>query len=212
MKDVSEARRENLRSLIQEKYGGVNAALSRAANKDPNLINLILTSNENIRRNMGEKMARAIEETLSLPSGWFDVPRHGGPVERIQTIPIVRLDSIDGSALEKLVFGVDVVARQIDRPTSANNLRAVYAPDNEMSPSVSEGDLLIVDSGVKDFDRPGVYVITRDKDVFIRRISKLLTGGVRISADSDPRSGIDAEPGQFSCSGRVVGAMRFSRI
>jgi hypothetical protein len=210
--DVADIRRNNLRLLIQERYNNVNAAFSRATGRDPNLINLILSSNLEIRRNMGERLARIIETAQSLPEGWLDIPRHNGTVERIQSIPIAPLNSLNSPVLERMVFSQDVVARHIDKPTSTNNLRAAYALDNEMTPSVGEGDLLFVDTGVTEFDRPGVYVIVREKDVFVRRVSRPITGGIRISADSDPRSGVDAEAGQFGCAGRVVGCMRFSRI
>lgn len=209
--DVMEVRRQNLRSLIAEKYQSVNASFSRAVGKDANYVNLILTSNPQIRRNMGEKFAREVEKLLGLPVMWFDTPRVGGPVERVTEVPIVRLDALDRAGLEKVVFGQDVISQHIERPTAEVNLRAVYALDGEMSPSITKGDLLFVDTGVHAFDKPGVYIIVRDKDVFIRRVTKLLTGGIRISADGLDAA-LDAEADQFACSGRVIGLMRFSRI
>jgi SOS-response transcriptional repressor LexA len=212
--DIQEVRRENLRLLINEKFGGVNAAFSRTAGRDPNLINLILTGNLKIRRNMGERLARGMEQDLGLPHGWFDIPRlnEGGAVERITTIPIVRLDALDKPSLEQIVVGQDVIGRNVDSPTSTSALRAVYATDNDMAPAITKGDILIVDTGVTAFVRSGVYVMVRGEDVFVRRITKPITGGIRISADSEPASAFEPQEGQFRCSGRIVGVMRFIEI
>lgn len=210
--EAFDVRRQNLRTLIRERFDGVNAALCRATGKNANLINLILSNNESIRRNMGEKLAREIEVSLGLPAGWMDTPREGGPVDRVTTVPIVRLDALDKAGVEKVVLGQDVVGRHLERATATNALRIVYATDNEMAPAIEDGDLLYVDTGVTEFDRPGVYVITRGSAVYIRRVTRPLTGGVRIAADADAHSAVDAEPGQFGCSGRIVGAMRFVKI
>jgi len=209
--DITEVRRGNLGALIQDKFRGNRAAFCRATGKNPNLINLILSSNPAIRRNLGEKLARSIEEALGLPERWLDIERSGGPVGEVYTFPVTRLDAMEASGLEKIVVGQDVAARNFDRPTAMASVRGCYMVGDEMKPAISQGDLMLVDTGHKDIDRDGVYVITRGTDVFVRRIRKSLDGAYRISADSDPDSPVVAQPGKFKSAGRVIGLMRFAR-
>lgn len=209
--EMTEIRRKNLATLIQEKFQGNRAAFCRATGRNPNLINLILSNNPEIRRNLGEKLARGIEEQMGLAEGWLDVNREGGPVGQVYTFPVTRLDDLDTAGIEKIVLGQDVAARHFDRPTAMASVRACYMVGTEMEPAISQGDIMLVDTGCQELEKDGVYVITRGRDVFVRRVRKTLDGSIRISADNDPEGVVQAQPGRFKSAGRIVGLMRFSR-
>ena len=206
---LAEVRRLNLKKLIDEKFEGNRTAFARATGKNSNLIILCLAPNEDIRRSIGERLAREIEQKMSLPSGWLDLDS-GASFEKHVTVPIVSLQSLS-QTVEKLFLSDRVLSRACDNPTSMAAVRGLYMPSNEMMPSVSQDDILLVDTGCTEFVKDGVYVITIGKSVFIRRVRRLLTGEVRISADSDPAGSIDAEPGKYRPAGRIVGVMRFGQ-
>lgn len=211
-KTVTDVRRENLEQLIAVRFDSNNAAFCRATGKHQNLINLILTKNTALRRNMGERLARDIERALSLPVGYLDVPRQSGVAGgSLYTFPVVRLDALDSSGMEKIVIGADMAGRHLDSPSAMSAVRGCYMTSDEMAPSINKDDLMFVDAGAVEFDRDGIYVIVRNKDVFIRRVRRLLTGGIRISSDGDKDGAIDAAPGKFKSMGRVVGLMRFGQ-
>lgn len=209
MSSISEVRRANLRALISEKYEGNRSSFSRATKKNVNLINLVLSNNPDHRRNIGERLARDLEQAVGLPTGWLDIDRNGGSVGKVYTFPVVRLgDASEG--LEKLVLGADVVSRHLDGPASIGAVKACYMPSDEMAPAIGKGDLMFVDTSVGAVGQDGVYVLTRGKDVFVRRIRKSLIGGIKISADKLAETE-DVEEDQINIAGRIVGLMRFGQ-
>lgn len=79
-----EIRRKNLRALVNKADSG--AAFAKQADIAPSLLSQILSQNPT--RNIGDRLARKIEEKLSLPPGWLD-SMHGTdheqkPVEQIK--------------------------------------------------------------------------------------------------------------------------------
>ncbi|UDL04003.1 helix-turn-helix domain-containing protein [Marinobacter sp. CA1] len=63
-------RREAVKRLIDERFGGKQADFARAINRSPSLVWQCL----NGHRNIGEKLAREIENKLRLKPGWLDGP------------------------------------------------------------------------------------------------------------------------------------------
>ena len=207
---LAETRRLNLKRLIAERYEGSIAAFARAADRNPNLISLVLSTNERIKRTLGERQARLIEKHMSLPEGWLDIERGSSTDERYQTLDIVDVSEIGSNSIEKLTLGAAVFSRHLEAFSSIGAVKCLRASTGEMAPAISAGDLLFVDTSVSKYDKPGVYVITRGDTVFIRRVRPMLTGLVRISADGEEEH-IDAKPDEYRPSGRVVGMLRFSQ-
>jgi len=209
---IADVRRENLTNLISSRFDGNNAAFCRASGKHQNLINLILTKNLELRRNMGERLARDIERQIGLTEGFLDVPRQDWAAGvSIYTFPIMRLDAASAGGLERVVIGADVIGRHLTAPSVITNIKGCYMPSDEMSPSINRDDIMFVDAAAAEFDRDGVYLVTRGKDLFVRRVRRLLAGGVRISADADPSGAIEAPTSKFKSAGRVVGVMKFAQ-
>jgi hypothetical protein len=204
---ATEVRRSNLLAYINEKFDGNRSAFARAADKNVNLINLVLSNNEEFRRNIGEKLARDLEQRLSLPEGWMDIQRQGGPTGRVTSFPVVRFGAADDSP-EKLVLASDVVIKHLDAPTALHNVKACYMPSDDMAPTINKGDLIFVDAGVTEIGSDGVYVLVRKDEIFVRRIKRTLSGALKAVADKDP-SGVEDLPGKLTVAGRVVGALRF---
>lgn len=77
--DAQDVRREALRNLIANEYGGVVRQFAKAAGKPDGQINDMLSDPP--RKSFGEKVARGLEAAVGLPSGFLDAPRCGQPQE-----------------------------------------------------------------------------------------------------------------------------------
>ena len=67
----AEIRRENLARVIEQVYGGVGLRLAEALKVSNTQVNRVMSESSS-RRDMGDKMARDIEEVAGLPRGWMD--------------------------------------------------------------------------------------------------------------------------------------------
>ncbi len=71
---IHETRRANLRWLIDNQYGGVAANLAKDLRIQASQISRVFSLNPKNQRNIGTKLARAIEQITRKPAGWIDEP------------------------------------------------------------------------------------------------------------------------------------------
>ena len=98
------------------------------------------------------------------------------------------------------------VARRL-KPTSPTALRFIHAYGDSMSPTFEDGDILLVDTGIKDpkiID--GVYVMAANDRVYIKRVRQRMDGVVEISSDNPTVKTVDVLNGdhRIDILGRVV--------
>lgn len=98
------------------------------------------------------------------------------------------------------------VARRL-QPTSTAALRFIHAYGDSMSPTFEDGDILLVDTGIKDpriID--GVYVMAANDRVYIKRVRQRMDGVVEISSDNATVKTVDVLNGdhRIDILGRVV--------
>lgn len=205
--NVIEVRRQNLLNYIRDTYEGNRAEFCRATGKNPNLINLVLTHNAEYRRNIGEKLARNIEEKAGIASGWLDSPRGVG-ARKVTKIPML----VDSSDIpDKAPLECDhYVVLPIDDPTLAlrttgtKNLVVVTAQESCMAPAFNVGSNVWVDLGVKQIVGDGVYVLRMGKATKFRRVQQLPNGELRVSQD-DPAYAPQILKNKLSAGLKVVG-------
>jgi len=91
---------------------------------------------------------------------------------------------------------------------SANHLVVVKAVGDSMSPTIEEGDLLLVDISDKRWSRDGVYVLRIDDSLVVKRVAKSSRGAVLVSSDNPLyRQHFEeflGDLGKFQIVGRVV--------
>lgn len=80
MPTIQDIRRQNLRSVIDGEFKGTPAHLAQAIGCTATSVSR-LYSEAASRRNIGDKMARAIEQAARLPEGWMDTPHQTLPGE-----------------------------------------------------------------------------------------------------------------------------------
>jgi SOS-response transcriptional repressor LexA len=202
--DISfEVRRQNLALLIKDFYEGNRAAFCRATGKNPNLINLVLSSNPEYQRNIGEKLARDIEQRARIASGWLDTP-HGIGTRNVTRIPVLT-DSRDVPDHAPLKGDFSVTLPMDDpmlalRSTGTANLVIVLAQESCMAPTIAVGDHVWLDLGVKMVKGDAIYLLRmKDKVSLLRRIQQLPNGDICITADNPAYS-----PQTFKASSRTM--------
>lgn len=98
------------------------------------------------------------------------------------------------------------VSRRL-QPTHLNALRFIHAYGDSMSPTFEDGDILLVDTGIRDpkiID--GVYVMAANDRVYIKRVRQRMDGVVEISSDNATVKTVDVLNGdhRIDILGRVV--------
>lgn len=98
------------------------------------------------------------------------------------------------------------VARRL-KPTSPTALRFIHAYGDSMHPTFEDGDVLLVDTGMRDPKAiDGVYVMSANDRVYIKRVRQRMDGVVEISSDNPTVKTVDVLNGdhRIDILGRVV--------
>lgn len=74
MNSIYDSRRENLRILVNQMFAGQQATFSRALNCNQAMISRMLSGNPKCAQNMGNHIARRIEQRFKLPVNSMDYP------------------------------------------------------------------------------------------------------------------------------------------
>lgn len=66
----------------------------------------------------------------------------------------------------------------------AEHLVCIRARGDSMSPTVLDGDILLVDRQRTTVDRDSIYIVRSDDGLRVKRLQRLMGGGVRVSSDN----------------------------
>lgn len=215
--NIYDIRRKNLSALIQSKYENNRSLFARSVDKNVNTINLYLTTNESLRRNIGERNARDLERMASLPSGWLDDPASGTPGMSMVT----SIDRISGSAKDSPDPAGDSICMgakflKMNYPdTDEQHLGFITVIDDEMTPTLKRYDLAIVDNGDKDIWRAGMFLVMVGDTLKVRRLSQKLDGSIEVSRDKThyPDEVVPMDQmNKLKVIGRVIGSWEHRKL
>lgn len=219
--DIDEIRRVNMRAI--EKEAGTPTAAA-------NLVGMTLAQFSNLRdgakdsktgrpRGMRKDTARKIESAAGKPEGWLDQD-HGVaatpflPGFQALSIPLLANSGSMGPGNDDLhdevVIGRLTVspdwARRVVKPTKLDHLRFIHGYGDSMEPTFADGDVLLVDLGVRDPKIDGVYVLEANDRIYIKRVRERMDGSMEISSDNPTVKTVDILDGstQVTVHGRVV--------
>jgi transcriptional regulator with XRE-family HTH domain len=118
---------------------------------------------------------------------------YSGPVIRV---PVFEIGLEDGrsTVLEEMPLSLAWLRAHVSF-SSPQNLGITTARGNTMLDTFAEGDILLIDRGVKDIKADGVYALRLHEDTYVRRIQHRPDGGVMMLADNKLY-----EPYQFKAS------------
>lgn len=71
------------------------------------------------------------------------------------------------------------------------SLAIIHAQGDSMSPTFSDGDVLLVDRGIDHIKSDAVYVIATGGELFVKRVQRLLDGKIMVKSDNPLYSPIE---------------------
>lgn len=193
-------------------------------------------------RNVGDEMAQKLERGMGKPVGWMDtttgtlnallgefgLTAHGAVgVPAVQSGQIsVPLFNATGSMgpglpipdadiiLDRLSLSADWVRDTLPKITSARNLMFITGKGPSMEPTFADGDILLVDTGIKNVVIDAIYVLSGHGRLFIKRVRQRIDGSYEISSDNPSVKTVDTLNGdhQITVHGRVVWAWNGKRL
>lgn len=229
--ELQEFRKQRLLELVGEKFGGNRANLGRAMGLGNGaFVNQMISGH----RPVTEKTIEKIYEIHGC-EGWFDEPEKRGRRTKLTLVPpaakmttkarygasdetlVVPLLANAGSmGLGNELLAEDVVRGDVVlanrwvleqlRPSSPEALRFLSGYGDSMAPTFSSGDVLLVDTGIREVRVDGVFVLQAHDRLFIKRVRQRIDGAYEISSDNPTHKTVDILDGsnQVDVVGRVV--------
>lgn len=158
-------------------------------------------------------------QELVVQSGESPAPMPGRPTV---IVPILANSASMGPGSDLLEHDVmtgdlhlneDWVLQRV-RPSSLSALRFVHGYGDSMKGTFNDGDIMLVDSGVKIVDIDGVYVLRAHDRLFIKRVRQRWDGKFEISSDNPGIKTSDVLDGreELDVRGRVLWAWNGQKL
>lgn len=92
------------------------------------------------------------------------------------------------------------------KPSGPDALRFIHGYGDSMSPTFESGDILLVDTGIRDHRIDGVYVLQAHGRLFIKRVRQRMDGTTEVSSDNAAHKTVDVlnSKSPVDVLGRVV--------
>ena len=194
---VASTRRVNLVSWM-EKNGLSKSDLAGRLGVGRAYVSLLF----NPERFFGEKAARSMELKLNMPTGYLDSDQSKPmaveewstpadlPADVFALVPRVAVALAAGNGtlvdieqdLPPLAFRKDWLTKR--GVSSKANLRVVEVSGDSMTPYLFDGDTVLIDMGQRDIKESEVFALRYGDELRIKRISKLINGGLLIRSDN----------------------------
>ena len=225
IKLTEEVMRENLDILVR--HCGSVRELAARLDREPSQIsqwrNASTNSGTGKPRRISADSARYIEARLGLPVGWMDVAHtqsdEGAPITGSAgvAIHVPLLENAASMGSGEDVLPADVIAGRLPLSplwvqgrvpgASVHALRFIHGLGDSMSPTFSDGDILLVDTAQRDPAAiDGVYVLHAHGRLFIKRVRQNFHGQLEISSDNPAVKTVDVLDGthEVEVVGRVL--------
>ncbi|EOE3928906.1 S24 family peptidase [Pseudomonas aeruginosa] len=217
--DIYETRRANLLALIQSSYGGKFVNFADATDLSPSYVSRLFMKSDTHRRNIGEAVARRIEKFCGLEDGALDRPPQSQVIQALppplvqkinsyrSLISIERFDVAGsmGPGTEPPDFNSVVDSMTLDAAwvrqnlvyTSIDNIKLISGRGDSMSPTIRNGDPLLVDVGITAVECDAIYFFMMAGQLHIKRIQRHLDG-LSILSDNERYRSIEVAAGRES--------------
>lgn len=119
----------------------------------------------------------------------------GTGIDLIDTEDVIEKMTLKNEWLSKNVFASKI-----------KNLAVISGKGNSMSPTINDGDLVLVDCGVRSANVDGIYVLSANNRIFIKTVRQRIDGVFEISSDNPSVKTVDVLNGDYEVIiyGRVV--------
>lgn len=226
MTDAAEARKDALRKFLQENGGFARVVATFGLTQSQASYLSQLTAQDSTA-SFGEKSAKNWEDRLRICGGLLvnagqlatvpaaamtPAPAPGVPAVLVPLLANAGSMGIgsemqhDDVLVGHIALSEQWVARRL-QPSSQAALRFIHAYGDSMSPTFEDGDILLVDTGIKDPKTiDGVYVMAANDRIYIKRVRQRMDKAIEISSDNATVKTVDVLNGDHSIDilGRVV--------
>lgn len=131
------------------------------------------------------------------------------------TVPLLASPGSMGAGAEQLHDDVVVgrmtlspswVTKTLKPLSRPDNLRFIHGYGDSMEPTFFDGDILLVDAGIRECKVDGIYVLSANERLYIKRVRQRLDGSYEISSDNPNVKTVDVLNGSSPVDvlGRVV--------
>lgn len=226
-------RQERLLQLIEERANGKQSKFAELVDiASTSISRMLYPAGKAGAKAITEKTTDKIERILGLPMGWFDSQNgetlsfeHVSPIKVTAKktgddffIPIYNATASMGHGMTASEFEMVVdcicvnrawLRRELPQVTSLSNLQIIAGIGDSMSPTYDSGDLLLVDTGVKNITSDLIYVFSYKDATYVKRIFvNPVASTINVKSDNKnagdwpaiPMSDID----DFTIHGRVI--------
>lgn len=152
----------------------------------------------------GERAARRIEQDYGMPSFYLDSDPELEAliISSISTTPSdahhFKIELLDVQAkagvggiinneypevIQAIYFSLDGLLEIVGRKTD-DGLFMINIPTDSMSPTIDKGDVVFVDTNVRNYYGEGIYIFAIDNEVYIKRLQKIPGGTYRALSDN----------------------------
>lgn len=192
MATVYQTRYDRLRKLI-EREGGNKSAVAARIGITRQYMQAV--ASDKPTKSIGDILARRIEKVYQLQEGYMDamILNSVETVDGFVEIPLLDVRGSmgpglfqpeEGQVIQLIRLSKEWIREHV-RGVSIKNLAIITGKGDSMSPTITDGALILVDTGRNVIDVDGVYVIARSGELFIKRMQRLLNGGYRIISDNE---------------------------
>ncbi|MBF0446565.1 MAG: helix-turn-helix transcriptional regulator [Magnetococcales bacterium] len=220
--EISQERRQKLAKLILQE--GSQSAVARKIGTDPSYLSQIMSPKG--RRNVGELLARRIEKTYNKEPGWMDRPDYALPYREVdddladalsEFILIPRYQVSASMGPGELQPDEDQINGHLafknvwlqKRRLNPRFLTVIDAIGDSMHPTITNGDVLLVDLRQKEPIDNRIFVLRMADQLFAKRLHTRPNRVINIHSDNplSPPFEINLENAdEVSIVGRVVWA------
>lgn len=92
--DINEIRRKNAERLLASNFNGNRVAMADALETQPSFLGRLLNANAAQRRNIGDSLARRIEQLCRREPNWLDHDHDRAPDDDTASDPIEEIDRL----------------------------------------------------------------------------------------------------------------------
>lgn len=219
-----EQRRRRFIALIEERYDGNQARFEDATGIAASLASRYISGAKGI----GEDMRDKIELQAGVP-GWFGERTEGAAAEvPVVDSQLVVIDQMNISAsmgfgealaeheevVHRITLDMGYVRKHMQGVSSPANLRVISGHGNSMAPTINDGDLVLVDTGIRAVKIDGIYVLSANERLYIKSVRQRMDGQYEIYSDNPSVKTVDVLNGdhEVTVHGRVVMVWNGKRV